>query len=357
MNRIGRLAIVVGLAALAVWGCSDAKEADNGKDVLVTVNGEAIKTQDLQIAWNSLPVDQRKDYNSPKGIITLLDELVSYRMMAQEAENRKLDQDPLFKKRMELFRQRLLVSALVEQSMTEADLMNYFQRNFLRAVFIRVGFPEGATPAQKSETRSRADRALTQLKGGTDFRDVMENYSNYLPNETGELGYVTHGTIENMVGFEAAEALFALKEPGQYTEVVEGKNGYYIFNLLEPTGKLDVRGLTPELSEAIRGEMREQVIRSLAVEIKSRSDFKVERNEANLAELMKSLESNWAQIGDGSTAAPAAGSTAAPVPTAGATTPAVGATPEPAAPPAEPDGGATPEPAVGASTPASGATP
>jgi len=320
MNRWGRLALGLIVAALVLGGCGDKKGA-TGKDVLVTINGQPVKTQDLQLALNSLPAEQRKLYDSPQGIMSLLDEVVSYRMMALEAENRKLDQDPLFKKRMEMYRQRLLVNSLVEQSMSDADLMNHFQRNFLRARFIRAAFPAGASPEQKTQAKAKADQALVALNGpDVKFEDIIKKFSDNKFDESGEMGYVTHQTIENMTNFGGADALFNLKEQGQHTGVVEGKDGWYIFELVEPPGKLDVRGLTPELASAIRDELREQVVRSMASELKSRKDFKIEHHQDNINELMTTLQQNWAQIGDANTAEPETGSTAAPAP--GATTPA-----------------------------------
>ena len=295
MNRIGALTLALCLlCSLALSGCG--KKEETGKDVLVTVNGQPIKTQDLQIAWNSMPDEQRKDYNSPKGIINLLDELVSYKLMEIEAQNRKLDQDPLFLKRMEVYRQRLLVNALIEQSMSDADLMNFFQSNFLHARFIRAAFPNGATDAQKAVAKAKADQALAFLGGGGSFDDAIKKFSNLRTGETGDMGYFTHQVIENMTSFGGADALFNLKEPGQHTGIIEGKDGWYIFELVEAPGKLDVRGLTPALASAIRDDRREQVIRSLATELKSRKEFKTVRNQDNLDDLMKAYPQSEAAV-------------------------------------------------------------
>jgi hypothetical protein len=373
MNKLRRqgLWLLVGLLlASGIAGCH--KKEETGPDVLVTINDEPIKTQDLQIAWNSLPVDQRKVYNSPKGIINLLEELVTYRLMALDAQNRRLDEDPLFKKRLEIYRQRLLVNALLDQAITDADLYSYFQKNFIHARFIRVSFPAGAAPALKAEAKAKADKAMAELADGTDFEEVVGDFSDAANvKDEGDMGYVTHQTVENMVGFLAAEALFGLKEPGSHTGVLEGKDGYYIFQMVEPVGNLDLRGLTPELSAQLRDVRREETIRSMANELRSRTDFKIVRNQQNMSDLLKTLEKEWPRIADSDTVgaaadeeqrkeqeleqslgiapetapAPAAPAPAAPAPAVPApeaapatppSTPAPGVTPAPSPAPAQP---------------------
>lgn len=352
--------LLAGLAA-ALPSCNGKKELE--PDVLVMVNGKAIRVQDLKLAWLALTPEERLDYEGVKGMKDLLDNLITYRMMVAKAEEIHLDQDPDVKERLDRLRDQVLVNALVNQAVPEAELYRYYTEHFLRGRLIRVPFSEKATPAEKEAARTKAARIYEELKKGAKFEEVAKKESDdSTADQGGDMGYVTHDTISSMAGFQAAEALFALKEVNSYTPPVEGKNGYYIFQLVEPPGNLDPQGFTPDLRDNLLDVKKDEVFRSYANELNTRSDFKIERNDQALqnflAEYQKAYEAQQAELKNppgvkpGSTAvqpvpgATAAGTTAVPAPKPGATSEAGGTTPTVVRPGATPAPGGEKPPAV-----------
>ena len=300
------LLLAAGMAGLSA--CE--KNEEMGPDVLITVNGDPIRTRDLQMAWAVLPEAEQEKYSGAQGIKKLLDEMITWKLMAQEAERKRLDEEPAVKERIDMIRQQILVNALLDRTITDADLFRYYQENFIGANFILQKFPEQATPAQKAQARDRAAAIYEELKGGADFEDVARMKSEASNAAAGGImGYVTHETIVNMAGFNAAEATFALKAPREFTQPVEGNKGYYIFQLVEPRKNLDPSGLTDELKDALRDLKREQIIRSYSNELNTRQDNVIVTNNKAVNELFSELQ-QATEAAQGTTAQP--GATPAP---------------------------------------------
>jgi peptidyl-prolyl cis-trans isomerase C len=305
------MAAVVGMGLIS--GCKKSEEM--GPDTLMMVNGDPIKVEDLHRAWMMLSDQDKVAYGGVDGTKKLLDEMVTWKLMAQESERKHLDEDPSVKQELDLARQRILVNALLDKAVSDADIFRYFQDNFIRARFIVVQFPENAKPADKARAEKKAQAIYNELKGGADFRQTAQSRSDAEnAGFGGEMGYVTHDTIKNMAGFQAAEAVFALKQPGQYTQPIEGNGGWYIFQLVEASGNLDPRGLSSKLRQALRDQKKEEVVRSYSNELNTRSDNVITPNQTAIQDLFDRVRKvEQAQTGKsvqpGSTVEP--GSTAA----------------------------------------------
>jgi parvulin-like peptidyl-prolyl isomerase len=334
--RAWKGALLLLAAAVVVGGCGKDAEPQ-GPDVLVTVNGEPVRKSDLDRAWRGLADKDREQYSGTEGVKKLIDDIVTWKLMAQEAERQRLGEDPQVKELLRVQRQQVLINALINKAVTTAEVYEYFQRNFLRLRFIQIAFPENAGDKEKEKARAKAEALFKTIQADTDFGELARKESQAAnAGEGGEMGYVTYETLTNMVGIQAAEQVRQLTNPGEVSAPIEGKDGYYIFQLIEPSGKLDHRGLSPELENAIRTIKKDEVIRSYANELNSRSDNVIVFNEPAMKELMDVIRAAMEMDSDtvepfpggteepreGATAdknAPSAGSTAGPKEAAGTT--------------------------------------
>jgi hypothetical protein len=300
-----KLLVMVFAGVILFTSCD--RDQDQGPDVLVTVNGDPVRTRDLQLSWSALSEEERQEYLGPQGTRKLLDEFITWKLMAQEAEKRRLDEDPAVKERIELFRQRMLVNALLDRGVSDADIFRYFQENFIRCSFIFLKFPENASNKQKSKVKSRAEAIYEELKQGADFGELARARSEAANAFSGgDMGYVTHSTLSNMGGFKTAEAVFGLKEPGAFTRPMQVEDGYCIYRLLEPLGNLNPAGLSQELRNALREHKREEVIRSFANELNSRPDNEIVYNERALRALLENVRQAWEDSDSGTGLEPGA---------------------------------------------------
>ncbi len=277
------LLIVLGLA-----GCGDKKkDEDLGPDVLATVNGEPVREVDLTRALAMLPIEQRRDLINQKGFEETLENLITWRLMAQEAENRRLDETAEYKERMDLVRQQTLVNLLLDSTINDQAVYKYFQENFRRGRFIYIRFPVNPPQEAKAEAARKAGEVHQKILAGGDFGPLADEYSDDPSGAYGgEMGYLTQQALENMGGFKVAETFFSMEE-GDLSEPVEGTNGYYIFQLVEKQGNLNPRGLTPELSKALKEMQRDDAIRSFQNELSTRPDAKIVRYEENIQGLIE----------------------------------------------------------------------
>ncbi len=301
------LLFIAAAAGLIIIFASGSDESKMGPDVLYLVNGEPLHTSDLQYMFAMLPEEEKKNYVGPNGFLELLEEMVIWKLMAQKAEDKGLDEEPQVKRKVENFRNNLLVNALVNQTITEEEIFNYFQNNYMHAIFIMVRFPPDASEAEIDKARKLARKIYNEAEESEDFRKVGKKYSKQHEKVViGDMGYLTKEDVANQAGQVSAEVLFGLKNPGDFTEPVKSKEGFFIFMALETPRSLNPRGISPRLRDRLMDVKREEIIRSYANQFKTSDDIRVKRNDEAIKDLVRALSSQWkssAQAGD--TAGPA----------------------------------------------------
>jgi peptidyl-prolyl cis-trans isomerase SurA len=124
---------------------------------------------------------------------------------------------------------------------SEAEVDNYLatveaqgggENEYLLAHIV-VGVPEQAAPDQIEQRRRRAEEALTQIKGGKDFREVAAQYSDAQDAISGgDLGWRTPARLP--VVFTAA--LKDMKK-GDVSAVLRSPGGFHIVKLNDVRGR------------------------------------------------------------------------------------------------------------------------
>lgn len=101
----------------------------------------------------------------------------------------------------------------------------------LANILIRV--PEQASPEKIREQRTRAEKALNELKSGADFRQVSASYSD-APNamEGGTLGWRSSSQLPGLF----ADALKSM-HAGEVSAILHSPNGFHILKVLDVRGK------------------------------------------------------------------------------------------------------------------------
>jgi peptidyl-prolyl cis-trans isomerase SurA len=101
----------------------------------------------------------------------------------------------------------------------------------LSHILIRV--PEQASPEQLQERRARAEQALAQARGGTDFRQVAASFSD-APDavQGGAMGWREMARLPAIF----ADAVKGIK-PGEVSNVLRSPNGFHIVRVNERRGQ------------------------------------------------------------------------------------------------------------------------
>jgi peptidyl-prolyl cis-trans isomerase SurA len=133
------------------------------------------------------------------------------------------------------------------------------------------------------EARKKIEMLLARIRGGEDFAQLAQNYSedpNTAPNG-GDLGFIGEAQLER-ANTELRKAIMALAA-GQTTGILRTAEGYRILKVIskEPAGQRDLTD--PKVQQSIREQLdnrKDQLLRAAYYEV-ARNEAKVENFFAN----------------------------------------------------------------------------
>jgi peptidyl-prolyl cis-trans isomerase C len=280
LRRVSALVLTLALTGAAAAqtpppapAAAPAAEAPAAPDsVVATVNGKPITQADLAIAADdpalSLPgVDDAQKKN------LLVDYMIDLKVGAQAAEAAKVADSPDFQRKLNYFRDKLLLDDYLEQQAKkvvtpEAEKAIYDQS-------MKLAKPEEEVHARHIlvDNEGEAKKIAARLKAGEDFAKVAAETSKDPGSkaEGGDLGWFTK---ERMVP-DFATAAFALK-PGQVSDPVKTQFGWHVIKVEEKRMKPQ-----PTLDE-LKEQIDQHLIRKAQQDVilKLRAEAKVDRKDA-----------------------------------------------------------------------------
>jgi peptidyl-prolyl cis-trans isomerase SurA len=171
----------------------------------------------------------------------------------------------------------------------------------LSHILIRV--PEQASPEQLQERRGRAERALAQIKNGTDFRQIAAGASD-APDavQGGLMGWKEFVQLPTIFG----DAVKSLK-PGEVTGVLRSAAGFHIIRVNDRRGHVDealvtqtrARHILIKTSELVsENDARERIVKLLE-RVENKADFAdVARLQSEDTSAAKGGDLGWLSPGD-----------------------------------------------------------
>jgi peptidyl-prolyl cis-trans isomerase C/peptidyl-prolyl cis-trans isomerase D len=173
----------------------------------------------------------RKAANPPSREL-FLEDLIRYYVGLQEAQKRKLDQDPVVQDRM----QQELYKALLENELSQEvnkitindnEMRDYYKKNpEIRSSHILIEVKIDATPRQRQEAKKRAEEIYEEVKKSKrPFEDLVKLYSDDVLTKQngGDLGFQSRATL--VPSFY--DTIFNMKI-GEVKGVVESPYGFHI---------------------------------------------------------------------------------------------------------------------------------
>jgi peptidyl-prolyl cis-trans isomerase C len=216
------------VAALASVAATGATYAQNASDpVVARVNGAEIKTSDLAIAEEEvgaqmppMGADQKRDY-----LVTYLTDML---LVAKAAEDKKLSDDPSFKRRLAYMRNKLLMESMLHDEVKSVMTDEAMHKVYDDATKQMTGEQEVRAHHILVESEDEAKAVLAELKKGTDFEALakLKSKDPGAQAEGGDLGYFTK---DQMVP-EFAETAFKL-DKGQLSDPVKSQFGWHIIRV------------------------------------------------------------------------------------------------------------------------------
>jgi peptidyl-prolyl cis-trans isomerase C len=250
--------------------------AQDGKDVVATLNGQPITEQDLAMTLSDLQ-DQLGQVPPEGRRAAALTALVDIRELAEKAEAADLDKTDEFKSRLAFLRQRALHNAYFR-----AEVVDKVTDEEVRA---RYDKEVAATPPENEvrarhillKTEEEAKAVIAELDAGAKFEDVAKEKSTGPTGPNGgDLGYFTRGRMVP----EFEEAAFAL-DVGAYTEKpVKTQFGWHVIKLE------DKRLVQPPAFADVQDQIRSVLLRERYFNLLNslRSEAKIEISDPALKE-------------------------------------------------------------------------
>jgi peptidyl-prolyl cis-trans isomerase C len=287
--------------------------------VIAKVNGETVERWELETAIKGVegragsPIPPERHDEIVRGLI---DQLVAFHILSQEAHARKLDPtDTDVQARMGQFKgsfpdQKAFEQALSAQGMTldqlqkqtrmglevskvldaevnskiavaDTDVEGFYKQNTDRfkqgetvhASHILIGVPQGADAATKQTAHAKAVQILKQVKAGGDFAALAKaNSQDGSAQNGGDLGFFPKGQMDPT--FE--KTAFALK-PGTTSGLVETPFGFHIIKVFErrPPRTAPLDEVAPQIKEFLTGQERQTKIAAFVDQAKAKSKIEI----------------------------------------------------------------------------------
>ena len=224
------LGLVVSVPALAGKTAKHHKRLKS--NVVAVVNGHEVTVDDYKLALQTLPPRMQMLVKQDKAIREkFLDNLVSKEILKIEAKKEKVRLSKEQKKKLEEFKNELLINALLDKHLGKIKVTDQEA-----ARYYREHKKEFTTPAQVKashilvQTKEEAENIIKRLKKGADFAKLAQQYSldHVSAKKGGDLGYFSK---EQMVK-PFADAAFALKV-GQISKPVKTRFGYHVIKVTD----------------------------------------------------------------------------------------------------------------------------
>lgn len=243
--------------------------------VIVTMGNEKITVAQYDQMVAALPEQIQTAARGP-GKRQFIEQLIRLKLLAQEAERRKLEQKPVVQQQLEFQRENLLAGAAYQDMLLTAKVDDAAGRKYYdehkseyeqvkaRHILIRVkGSPSPAGAGKKEltdeEALAKAQEVRKKLAGGADFAEVAKAESDDTGSGAngGDLGFFKHGQM--VPPFE--QAAFSLPI-GQLSEPVKTPFGYHIIKVEQKESK-PFEEVHAEIEAKLRPEIAKKQVEDL----------------------------------------------------------------------------------------------
>lgn len=243
MKSIVAFALCVSCSFLVSTATADSS-------AVIASSGETVlRADELAAEADAMTPAQRERFaGSPKSRENIATELLVRRQVAALARRDGLADDPAVQHRLRLLEERLLYEVYMQHAEAATlddaaieklayDEYRAYKDKFVTPeavhvshILLRIG-SEGGQGRDRTQTEALARELLDRLRAGEDFATLATEYSEDpgSARKGGDLGFFERGRMAKP--FE--EAAFALKEPGELSDIVETQFGLHILRLTE----------------------------------------------------------------------------------------------------------------------------
>jgi peptidyl-prolyl cis-trans isomerase C len=265
--RLGLASAVTGALAMVLLAALPVR-AQDANPVLAKVNGAEIRQSDLALAEEELgPSLAQMDPSTKRENVLAF--LIDMKIVAKAAEDKKVENNEDFKKRLAFTRNRLLMDSLLATEGKAATTDEAMKKVYEDASKQITGEQEVHARHILVESEDDARAIAAELNKGADFAELAKKKSKDPgASDGGDLGFFTK---DQMVP-EFSAVAFTL-EPGKISDPVKSQFGWHIIKVEEK------RNRQAPAFEQVKAQIETYVTRKAQAEYvaKLREAAKVER--------------------------------------------------------------------------------
>ncbi|GAA0182957.1 peptidylprolyl isomerase [Clostridium sediminicola] len=196
--------------------------------VLALVNGQEITSTELEAALSRIPQDRKAYFSNEQGKAQLLEQLIAFELFYNDAKDSGLEENEVYKERLELFKRELLAQVAMENAMKSVEVKEEEIKKFYDENTENFVVPENVSAKHiLVDNEEKANEILGEINDGLAFEEAAEKYSS-CPSKAqgGSLGSFSKGQMVK----EFEEAAFA-SEIGTITGPVQTQFGYHLIKV------------------------------------------------------------------------------------------------------------------------------
>jgi peptidyl-prolyl cis-trans isomerase C len=257
----------------AVLPAPKAQVADLEENILVTVNAKPITKAMYSIYFQDRMRTMPNAQNTPETQMSILNELTNVMLVAQDAENKQLNEREDVAAALALLRVKLLAQTAIqdyakENPPSEADIQKVYDTDYAGKTT-----PEFKARHILVKEQDQAKSLISQLNDGADFAALASEHSTGPTGKNGgDLGWFDG---EQMVK-PFTDAVKSL-ETGKYTEApVQTQFGWHVI-LLEETRESPAPSLE-QVKPTISKSLQQQSLAQYMQELRSKSQLQFNEN-------------------------------------------------------------------------------
>ena len=239
--------------------------------ILASFRDQTITLGEFNQLWEEVP----EDYKLQLDKSMVLDQMISEKLLIQEAKNMGLEEDNDVLEQIKKMAEQILVQVLIEREIldkikvNDEEVLEYYEQN-------KDSFTEKEQVYLYNillETEEEAQDVLEQLKAGGDFSEIaIEKSAGPSATQGGDLGYLSRGTIIP----EIEEVVFAL-ELEELSEVIKTDFGFHILKITEkkPETVKTLEEVKEDIIQTLLPDKQKEAFENLLEELKGKSEIEI----------------------------------------------------------------------------------
>lgn len=304
-------ALVMGLLCGVLGLPAAAAEADPAAQVIASGRDLVLTRERLQAELAVLPPEVlNRLADDPQAALTFVNGLMKLRAFAAEAERTGVAAQPEVRAAVQNARARVLGDALrkhVLETLEEPDFEvlareryqanreQYQRPEQVTARHILLKVPEEADAAQIERKKAELADIAARVRAGESFAQLARQFSE--DDGSADLGGKLPAFRRGRMVKPFEQAAFALREPGQLSDVVQTRYGLHLIQLIDyqPAGPMSYEEAKKSIVSKLRVDYRHDYLAAWERELLEKADVQVSTEQ--LRELMAEARERLAPPG------------------------------------------------------------